>query len=139
MIQEVRVILSSMIGSRPVLALFAVIALSGCSVSFDGQPPPDPTPAHGVSVPSGAPLQMAVQYKVTFYCPADKAIGDGFWRFDHPSPWPPEIPSTVMMAPHAVPGTFTLISETTGAFQADVDGSVLTMTKVTDPVPAYCL
>lgn len=114
------------------------MALAGCSIGFGG-PPPDPTPAHGIGVPSGAPLQIGVEYRITFYCPLDTAIGDAFWRFDDPAAWPPEIPTTFMKAPYAVPGTFTLISQSTGAFKADVDGSVLTMTRVTDPVRAGCL
>ena len=129
---------------RSALAVIAVFALAGCSFGYHGPPPPDPTPAHGVPAPTNGPLAVGVAYQLTVYCPIDVAVGDAFWRFESGSTWPPEIQVTIngttyASSPYAVPGTFTLMSPTTAVFKADVDGSILLMTRTTNPVEAACL
>jgi hypothetical protein len=81
--------------------------------------------------------EAGVLYGVTLFCPEPVVLGATSWSFDQPFDWPPAQPSDVG-APYAVPGVVKVISDDKAVFRADVNGSVLTLTKVAgnpNPLP----
>jgi hypothetical protein len=89
----------------------------------------------GHRLPSSGEPQVGVGYRVTFYCPASFAIGDTWWDFDGwdlhgygAIKWPPPLPGN-NGDPAEVPGILTLTSNLTGNFVADVDRSVLPVSR----------
>jgi len=101
--------------------------------------------AYNWAIPSGHPLPssgeppVGVGYRVTFYCEVSFAIGNTWWDFDgwdfnDPSAikWPPPLPPSLFDSPgdpYPVPGIVTLTSDVTGNFVADVDQSVLPVSR----------
>jgi hypothetical protein len=101
--------------------------------------------AYNWAIPSGHPLpssgepQVGVGYRVTFYCSVSFAIGDTWWDFDgwdfddsSSIKWPPPLPVGLFDSPgdpYKVPGILTLTSDATGNFVADVDHSMLPVSR----------
>jgi hypothetical protein len=93
----------------------------------------------GQPVPSSGEPQVGVGYRVTFYCVASFPIGDTWWDFDgwdfnDPSAikWPPPSPVGLFESagdPYPVRGNLTLTSEVKGNFVAEVDRSVLPVSR----------
>src|SRR2546428_3437100 len=109
-----------------------VPVLAGCSLL--GRPGGQTLP------PADSSPQVGVAYRVTLYCALPVEVGSTWWRFDTGAPWPPALPSDQGVEPDPAPGRFTLRTNTSAVFRADVDGSMLGLTKLaTSPPLAGCI
>jgi hypothetical protein len=105
---------------RLAAALIAIVAVAAVWYVASGDP------AHLLErpAPTSGPVEVGVEYRLSFWCGAAFQLGDYVWYFISPYEWPPERPGDGA-TPYEVPGTLTLTSPTRGVFIADVHGSRL--------------
>jgi hypothetical protein len=108
------------------LLIAGALLLAACGTPSVPSPPPGQSPP-----PVGAVPEVGVLYRVTLFCSEPVVLGATSWSFDQPFDWPPAQPSKdVFSYPYAVLGVVKVISDDKAVFRADVNGSVLTLTKL---------
>jgi hypothetical protein len=112
------------VSQRLAAALIAIVAVAAVWYLASGDP------AHLLErpAPTSGPVEVGVEYRLSFWCGAAFQLGDYVWLFSESGDWPPARPGDGM-TPYEVPGTLTLNSPTRGVFVADVDGSRLDVTR----------
>ena len=114
--------------ARGLAGLTVAIAflLAACGAPSVPSPPSAQSPP-----PAGATPQVGVAYRITVWCAIPFALGATWWSFDQHQTWPPEKPGVMQQSPYPVPGVVTLKSADKAVLRADIDGSLLTLTRLT--------
>jgi hypothetical protein len=113
--------------SRGLAVVLVAVAflLANCAAPSAQSPPPGQSPP-----PAGGTPEVGVAYRVTLSCSIPFALGATWWDFDKPHTWPPQKPGVMQQSPYPVPGVITLKSANEAVFRVDIDGSLLTLTRL---------